>query len=278
MEKGENEMSFLGHVFELRGHLIRSILAILVAAILCAVFWGFISENFIMAPLNSEFPTYQIMNSLAEKIGIGPIYPDAFNYAKELKNLVPSGQITSQIYTILICGLILAIPYVIWEIWRFIKPGLTGTERKYTNGTVFVVTFFFLLGVLFSYYLLLPFSVQFLFTYNPFGVSNEWTLASYTSLFVQTLLAMGLVFLFPVFAYFMARVGILSPHFLRTYRKHALVVILAIAAIITPSDVMSMLIAALPLLLLYELSILITVYVFNQQLKAEKKELAKRKE
>lgn len=274
--KKEKEMSFLGHIFELRGHLIRSFLAILIGAILCAVFWGYISTNFIMAPLNSDFGTYQMMNALAEKIGIGAVYPEAFDYSKELKNLAPSGQITSQIYAVLVCGLILSIPYVIWEIWRFIKPGLTGSEKKYTNGTVLVVTFFFLLGVLFSFYLLLPFSVQFLFTYNPFGVSNEWTLSSYTSLFVQTLLGMGLVFLFPVFAYFLAKVGVLSPQFLRTYRKHALVVILAIAAIITPSDVMSMMIAAVPLLLLYEISIWITVYVFNQQVKAEKRELAKR--
>ena len=123
---------------------------------------------------------------------------------------------------------------------------------------------------------MLPFSVQFLFSYNPFGISNEWTLTSYTSLFAQTLLGMGLVFLFPIFAYFLAKVGILTPQFLTTYRKHALVVILVIAAIITPSDVMSMMIASLPLLILYELSIYITKYVYNKQLKAEQRGLIKK--
>jgi len=273
---GEREMSFLGHIFELRGHLIRSFIAILIGAVICAVFWGYINDNFIMAPLHSEFFTYELLNSMAARIGMDPVYSESFNYAKELKNLVPSGQITSQIYAILICGLIIAIPYVVWEIWKFIKPGLKESERRYANGIVFSITFFFLVGILFSYFFMLPFSVQFLFSYNPFGISNEWTLSSYTSLFVQTLLGMGLVFLFPVFAYFLAKVGILTPHFLRTYRKHALVVILVIAAIITPSDVMSMMIAAIPLVVLYEVSIWITHYVFKKQIQAEKRELIKK--
>ena len=271
----EREMSFLGHIFELRGHLIRSFIAILVGAVLCGVFWGFITDNFIMAPLKSDFLTYQALNSLAEAIGLSPIYPDSFNYTKELKNLDPSGQITSQIYTILLCGLIIAVPYVVWEVWRFIKPGLTDNEKKHPNGTVLAITLFFLIGVLFSYFFILPFSVQFLYSYNPFGISNEWRLSGYTSMFVQSLLGMGLVFLFPVFAYFLAKIGVLTPHFLRTYRRHALVVIMVIAAVITPSDVMSMLIAAFPLILLYELSILITKYVFNKQIKKEKRDLVK---
>lgn len=274
--KEEKEMSFLGHIFELRGHLIRSFIAILIGAVLCAIFWAYINDNFIMAPLQADFFTYELLNSMADKLGMDPIYSSDFNYSKELKNLVPSGQITSQIYAILICGLILAVPYVVWEIWKFIKPGLKDGERKYANGIVFFITMFFLIGVLFSYFFMLPFSVQFLFSYNPFGISNEWTLSSYTSLFVQTLLGMGLVFLFPVFAYFLSQVGILTPHFLRTYRKHALVVILVIAAIITPSDIMSMMIAAIPLVILYEVSILITRYVFNKQIQQEKRELMKK--
>lgn len=272
----EKEMSLLGHIYELRIHLVRSGIAIIVAGVICGIFWGFISNNFIMAPLSSEFATYQILNSLGEAVGIGPIYPEAFDYRQELKNLAPVGQITAQIYTILICGLILAIPYIVFEIWRFIKPGLTANEKKYTHGAVFGITFFFLMGVLFSYYLILPFSISFLFVYDPFGVPNEWTLPSYTSLFVKTLLGMGLMFLFPVFAYFFARVGVLSPQFLRTYRRHAVVVIMVIAAIITPSDIMSMVIAALPLLGLYELSIWIVSYVFNKQLKEKAKDLIKK--
>lgn len=272
----EKELSFLGHVFELRGHLIRSIVAIMIGSVICTIFWGTISEKFIMAPLKYDFPTYQMLNALGEKVGVGQIYEPGFNYTKELKNLNPSGQITAQIYAILICGLILAIPYVVWEIWRFIKPGLHAKEAKNTNGAVLAVSIFFLTGVLFSYFFMLPFSVQFLFTYNPFGVSNEWTLTSYTSLFVQTLLGMGVVFLFPIFTYFLAKMGILSPQFLKTYRKHALIVILVVAAVITPSDIMSMLIAAMPLILLYEVSIWITAYVFKKQLKNEKEGVVKR--
>lgn len=274
MEEGkEKEMSFLGHIFELRGHMIRSVIAIFVGAILCGIFWETINNQFIMAPLSSDFFTYQMLNSLAESIGIDPIYSKSFDYSKELKNLIPAGQITAQIFAILVCGLILAIPYVVYEIWKFIRPGLSENERKHTNGAVAGITFFFLTGVLFSYFFMLPFSIQFLFSYNPFSISNEWTLSSYTRLFIQTLLGMGIVFLFPVFAYFLAKIGILTPQFLTTYRKHALVVILVIAAVITPSDVMSMMIATIPLLILYEFSVYITKYVYNKQLKSEARDL-----
>lgn len=259
------EMSFIGHITELRSHLIRSIIAIIVGAIVVGVFWDFILAEIIMAPLKSEFLTYKFFNRLADAMGMDPFYPGSFDMSKDLRNLAPSGQITSQITAVLVMGVILAIPYVVWEIWKFIKPGLNPTEQKYANGTVLAITFFFLLGILFSYYLLLPLSTQFLFTYNPFQIQNEWTLMSYISMFVQTLLAMGVVFLLPVFAFFLAKVGVLTPTFMKTYRRHALVVILVIAAIITPSDIMSMMIAAMPLWLLYEFSIFVTSYVYNKQ-------------
>lgn len=275
MAKEEREMSFLGHIVELRGHLIRSIIAIVVGAIIVGIFWDFLLQKIIMAPLKSEFPTFQIFNSVAEWIGMDKPYTEKFDMSKDLMNLDPSGQITSQIAVVLICGLILAIPYVVWEIWRFIKPGLSENEQKNANGTVLATTFFFLLGVTFSYYLLVPLSTQFLFTYNPFGVNNEWKLMSYISLFVQTLLGMGVVFLLPIFAYFLAKVGILTPKFLKTYRRHAFVVILTIAAIITPNDFLSMMIAAFPLWVLYEFSILVTIYVHKKQLKEFQKDLIK---
>src|SRR5690606_1862073 len=261
----EREMSFLGHIVELRGHLVRSVIAIVVGAAVVGIFWDFILEKIIMAPLKSDFYTFRLFNTLAERIGIGALYPDEFDLSKELINLDPSGQITSQISVVLVCGLIIAIPYVVWEIWRFIKPGLNVSEQRHANGTVLAITFFFLTGVIFSYYLLLPLSTQFLFSYNPFGVQNEWKLMRYIMLFVQTLLGMGIVFLLPVFAYFLAKVGILTPQFLKTYRKHAFVVILTIAAIITPNDFMSMIIAACPLWILYEFSILITQYGYKKE-------------
>src|SRR5690606_26243270 len=216
------------------------------------IFWDFILEKIIMAPLKSDFPTFKMFNSMAEWIGMDALYPDEFDLTNDLMNLDPSGQITSQISVVLISGLIIAIPYVVWEIWRFIKPGLSATEQKHANGTVLATTFFFLTGVIFSYYLLLLLSTQFLFAYNHFGVNNEWKLISYISLFVQTLLGMGVVFLLPIFAYFLAKVGILTPKFLKTYRRHAFIVILTIAAIITPNDFLSMMIATFPLWILYE--------------------------
>lgn len=275
MANEEREMSFLGHIVELRGHLVRSMIAIVAGAIIVGVFWDFLLQKIIMAPLKSDFPTFRIFNSMAEWVGMDALYPDEFDMSKDLMNLDPSGQITSQISVVLICGLIIAIPYVVWEIWRFIKPGLSENEQKNANGTVLATTFFFLSGVIFSYYLLLPLSTQFLFAYNPFGVNNEWKLMSYISLFVQTLLGMGVVFLLPIFAYFLAKVGILTPKFLKTYRRHAFVVILTIAAIITPNDFLSMMIAAFPLWVLYEFSILVTSYVHKKQLKESQKDLVK---
>lgn len=274
-EKKEREMSFLGHIVELRGHLVRSIIAIVVGSSIVGIFWDFILSKIIMAPLKSDFYTFRFFNKLSEWMGIDLLYPDKFDISKELTNLDPSGQITSQISVVIVCGLILSIPYVIWEIWRFIKPGLSINEQRHANGTVLAITFFFLSGVAFSYYMLLPLSTQFLFSYNPFGIQNEWKLMSYISLFVQTLLAMGVVFLLPVFAYFLAKVGILTPQFLRKYRKHAFVVILTIAAIVTPNDFMSMMIATCPLWFLYEFSILVTQYVYKKQLKESKNEMVK---
>jgi len=186
----------------------------------------------------------------------------------------PSGQITSQFFAVIVCGIILAIPYIIYELWRFVKPALKESERKYAAFTIFAVTFFFVLGVLFSYYMLLPLCTQFLFTYDPFGVGNTWTLPSYIDLFVQLLLSMGVMFLMPVFVYFLTSIGILTPKFLKEYRKHAFIVVLVIAAAITPNDVYSMVLVTIPLWLLYELSVLVSNSVYQKQLKS-KKELVK---
>lgn len=270
------DMSFLAHVGELRGHLVRSAIAILIAAILVAFFWRFLVDHVIMAPLKSDFATFKFFNFLGNLSGIGDLYTEEFDISKDLTNLDPSGQITSQIMAILVSGIIIAIPYIIYEIWKFVKPGLNENERKNASGTVLAITFFFLAGVLFSYYMLLPLSTQFLFTYDPFGVGNTWTLPKYINLFVQTLLSMGVIFLMPVFVYFFTSIGLLTPLFLRTYRKHAFVVILVAAAALTPNDILSMFVATIPLTLLYELSVIVSNRVYNRQLSAEEKGLTKK--
>ncbi|ADX67353.1 MULTISPECIES: twin-arginine translocase subunit TatC [Weeksella] len=269
------DMSFLAHVGELRGHLVRSCIALILASIFVAFFWDFIVNDIIMAPLKSNFATFRFFNYLGETSGIGKLYTSEFDISKDLTNLDPSGQITSQIMAILVCGLIVAIPYIIWEIWRFVKPGLNENERKSATSTVFAITLFFLSGILFSYYMLLPLSTQFLFSYDPFNVGNTWTLPKYISLFVQTLLSMGVIFLLPVFVYFFTSIGLLTPTFLKTYRKHAFVVVLVIAAAITPNDILSMIVASIPLWFLYELSVVVANNVYTKQLRKQEKSLTK---
>lgn len=274
MAKKKTSMSFLSHVGELRGHLTRSILAIVATSLIVTYFWDELVQDVIMAPLKSNFPTFNIFNQFGELTGFGKIYTESFDISKELTNLNPSGQITSQFFAIIICGIILAIPFIIYELWRFVQPALKDTERKYAGFTILSIIFFFITGVMFSYFMLLPLCTQFLFTYDPFGVGNTWTLPSYIDLFVQLLLSMGVMFLMPVFVYFLTVIGILTPKFLKEYRKHAFIVVLVIAAAITPNDVYSMILVTIPLWLLYELSLLISTSVYKKQLKRKSNEVA----
>ena len=274
--KAKKDMPFLAHIGELRGHLVRAILAIVVASIAVACFWDELVKYVIMAPLKSTFPMFGWFNHFGQLTGYGDIYEGSFDISKELTNLNPSGQITSQFFAVIICGVILAIPYIIYELWKFISPALKESERKYAGATIFAVTGFFILGVLFSYFLLLPLCTQFLFTYDPFGVGNTWTLPSYIDLFVQLLLSMGVMFLMPIFAYFLTSIGILTPMFLKSYRKHAFIVVLVIAAAITPNDVYSMVLVTIPLWILYEFSILVSNRVFSSQLKSKSNQIEKK--
>ncbi len=268
-------MSFLAHVGELRGHLTRAIIAIIVTSLIATYYWEELVEFVIMAPLKSTFPTFNLFNNFGEWTGYGKIYTESFDISKELTNLNPSGQITSQFFAIIICGVILAMPYIIYELWRFINPALKESERKYAGLTILSIIFFFLIGVSFSYFMLLPLCTQFLFTYDPFGVGNTWTLPSYIDLFVQLLLSMGIMFLMPIFVYFLTAIGILKPKFLKEYRKHAFIVVLVIAAAITPNDVYSMILVTIPLWILYELSVIISTSVYKKQLRTKNKEVVK---
>ncbi|WP_333663682.1 twin-arginine translocase subunit TatC [Chishuiella changwenlii] len=273
MAKNKTNMSFLSHIGELRGHLTRSILAIIVTSLIVTYFWDELVQDVIMAPLKSNFPTFGVFNRFGEFTGFGKIYTESFDISKELTNLNPSGQITSQFFSIIVCGIIVAIPYIIYELWRFVQPALKETERKYAGFTILSIIFFFVMGVLFSYFMLLPLCTQFLFTYDPFGVGNTWTLPSYIDLFVQLLLSMGVMFLMPIFVYFLTVIGILTPKFLKDYRKHAFIVVLVIAAAITPNDVYSMILVTIPLWFLYELSVVVSTSVYKKQLKRKSSEL-----
>lgn len=265
-QQNRDEMPFLDHISELRKHLIRAIIGVVVAMGLVGIFWSII-EGFIMAPLNSDFITFKYFNKLGGLIGFDDMFNKDFNIT--LKNLEFGGQFTAMIGVLLVSGIIVSLPYIVFELFQFLKPGLTAKEKRYSNATMLFTVMFFLLGVSFSYFMVIPLSVNFMYYFTPFNAANEWTIMTYINMFLQTTLAMGVVFLLPIIVYFLARIGLVTPEFLKTYRKHAFIVILTIASIITPADILSMFIAAIPLLLLYELSVVIVKWVDRSNKKNE---------
>ncbi len=254
----EREMTFWEHLEELRGTLWRILIAIILVSILAFTFKEILFDRILLAPKSKDFITYRLLCSLGEKLSLPSlcIDPSGFN----LININLAGQFISHMNISLIAGLILSLPYVLWELWRFVKPGLTVKEIRYSRGLVTITTFLFLLGIAFSYFIVAPLMINFLGSYevSP-SVSNQISLTSYVSSISLMTLLMGLLFELPVSVLFLTRIGILSPGFLKKYRKHTAVGILIIAGIITPSpDVFSQLIVALPLYALFELSLLIS--------------------
>lgn len=247
-------MSFLDHLEELRWHLVRSSAVIMLFAVLAFIFKGFIFEGVIFGPKTADFITYRLICDLSQSFGGDTFCFDEMPF--QLINTEMSGQFSTHMWVSLVAGLILAFPYVVYEMWRFVKPGLHERERK--NGGVIIVftALLFLLGVLFGYYLIAPLSVQFFGTYTVADtVSNSIRLSSYISMVTSTTLASGLLFELPVLAYFFSAIGLLTPEWMRKYRRHAVVVVLLVAAIITPPDVLSQILVTLPIMVLYQISI-----------------------
>jgi sec-independent protein translocase protein TatC len=273
-EEGEGgEMSFIGHLEELRWHVIRAGGSILVFAILAFVYIKEIYHYVIIAPSQPDFWTYRMLCKLADKVQYDELCIKALNF--KLQAIGVGDQFTMSMTSAVIAGLVFAFPYAFWEVWRFIKPGLRPSERQSARGAVFYVTFLFFSGVFFGYYIVTPLAINFLanFTLDP-SIINEFSLSSYISLVATLTLACGIAFQLPIVVYVLAKVGVLTPSFMREYRKHAMIVILIVAAVITPSpDIYSQVIVAIPLFLLYELSILVAGKVEREKL-AEEKALA----
>lgn len=260
----ETEMSFWGHLEALRGHLFRSAAVIITFAIVAFLNKEIIFDKIILAPKDSDFISNQLLCKLGEWLKITGLCLGDYNI--ELINLNLSGQFSTHMSISFFAGLILAFPYVIWEIWRFLKPALYENERKHSRGAVFIMTILFLTGISFSYFVLVPLTLNFLGTYQVSNlVANQISLSSYISTLVSVTFSVGLVFEFPVFVYFLARVGIISVDFLRRTRKYMIVVILIIAAIITPPDIFSQILVSIPLLGLYEISILVAARIKRNQ-------------
>lgn len=253
----EMEMSFWDHLDALRGHLFRSAIAIVVLAIVAFINREFIFDQLILAPKDPEF----ITNRLLCQLGVWTNIPSLClgNFDLKIININLSGQFTTHMYISFFTGLIVAAPYVIWEIWRFIQPALYDKERKNSRGAVLSMSLLFILGVLFSYFLIVPLTLSFFGTYQVSeSVTNQISLASYISTVVSVTFSLGVVFELPVFVFFLTKVGIITPEFLKRNRKYTLVILLTIAAIITPPDIISQILVTIPLYGLYELSILVS--------------------
>jgi sec-independent protein translocase protein TatC len=256
--KEKGEMTFLEHLEELRWHIIRSVLAIVAFAVAAFVMKRIIFDVILLGPSKSDFWTNRMVCQVGQWLNIDGLCINMKPLV--LQNTAVAGQFLAHIKISLIAGLVFGFPYMFYEFWRFIKPALYQNERQHATGAVFYITFLFLLGVVFGYFLITPFSINFLYNYQVSEiVKNIPTLASYNSLITSIVLASGILFELPVLIFFLSKVGIVTPAFLKKYRKHAVVVILLIAGIITPTpDMFTQLLVGLPMLLLYEVGILLS--------------------
>jgi sec-independent protein translocase protein TatC len=261
------QMSFMQHLDALRWHLVRSAIAIFIFAAGLFMFNNFLFDTVIFGPLKQDFISYRALCSLGYRIGAGDVM---CMIVKEphLQTLSASEQFFTHMWIALLGGIICAFPYVLYELWKFIKPALKDTESKPAKWFVIVASILFLIGIFFGYFLLFPMSYNFLINYQLSDsgiVQTNNTLDDYISLISTMVRVSGLVFELPILVYFLTRLGILTPNFMRKYRKYAVVIILIAAAVITPSpDVTSQMVVAVPMYLLYEISIFVSAYVIKK--------------
>ncbi|MFY0601921.1 MAG: twin-arginine translocase subunit TatC [Cyclobacteriaceae bacterium] len=275
----ENEMTFLDHLEELRWHIIRALIAIVVFAVSAFIAKDLVFKIIILGPSKVDFWTYRMLCEASEKLTALFNTPafciDQLPFIIQSRQL--TGQFTMHITASFVIGLVLAFPYAFWEIWRFIKPGLYPKERKAANGASFYVSFLFITGVLFGYFIVTPLSINFLSNYqlDP-SILNEFDIVSYVTTVVTLVVACGILFQLPVVIFFLTKAGIISPALMIKYRRHSIVVILVVGAMLTPPDPFSQILIALPLLGLYQVGIIISKRVIRKELK--KSQIAKRDE
>jgi sec-independent protein translocase protein TatC len=252
------EMSFLDHLEALRWHLMRAVIAIVVLGIAAFVNKDIVFGEVILAPKSTDFWTYRFLCDLSKAVYLeGALCITEIPFT--LINIDMSGQFTTHILVSVIAGFVVAFPYVVWEIWRFVEPALHPNEKKHSRGLILSVSFLFILGILFGYFFISPLSVNFLGGYqvDP-AITNQISLVSYITTISTITLASGIVFELPVLVYFLTRIGLITPKFMKVYRKHSIVVILILSAIITPPDITSQIMVSIPILILYEISIYIS--------------------
>jgi len=266
------EMSFVEHLDVLRSHLFRSAVAIAVGAIVMAVYNKFIVQRVLMGPTNSDFATYVYLCKISSRLGLGGALCMSEIHVK-MQNTQVAGQFNIYFNVILIGGFILAFPYVFWQFWKFTKPALTAKELRNTRGVIFWVSLLFFLGILFGYFIIAPYTINFFsnFVLDP-KISNDWMVSDYFSTIVPLILGSGLAFQLPLVMYFLAKIGVVSATYLRRVRKYAILIMVIVASIITPPDMLSTVVCTIPLMALYEISILLCVKEEKRQKLEEKRE------
>lgn len=266
------EMSFIDHLEELRGHLFRSAIAVVIGMVITGIYSKFIIDKIVLGPIHNDFVTFRKICEFGKLIGLG----DKLCISKigvTMQNVDTTGQVSLFFTSLFVGGFVLAFPFVFREFWNFVKPALTKNELKKTRGVVFWVSFLFFTGTLFGYFFLMPFSMNFLANFSMSDtIQNIWTIKSYINTMMPLVLGSGLAFQMPLVIFFLSKIGLVTAKFLRTNRRYAIVVILIIAAIITPPDVISQSVVTLPLWLLYEISILLASRVEKEKAKEEKEE------
>ncbi len=267
----KSEMSFIDHLEDLRWHVIRSVIAILIGAVVVFIYAKDIVDKVLFAPADNSFITYKWLCDLSHSLGLGNMVCLSGVDAKFQSNTM-TGQFISTFTIAFIGGFIVAFPYVFWEFWKFVRPALSPKELKRTRGVIFWVSLLFFTGVLFGYYILTPFMINFYFSYTLSDkIINLPNFSDYIENLIYTTVGVGVLFQMPLLVMVLARVGFVTAKFLRKYRRHAFIIILIAAAIITPStDPFSLTIVTIPLYMLFEASIIIASRINKRQEKENK--------
>ncbi len=267
----QGDMSFLDHLEELRWRIVRALIAIVICAIVAFFMKSFLFDVLIFGPRDADFTTYRGFCQLSDILGMGDKL--CFNDLQfEVKSFEMVTQITMHIVASLIAGIIIAFPYVFYQVWGFISPGLKDQEKNQAKGITLWVSILFFAGVLFGYYMIVPLSVQFLGNYQVSEtVENTIGISSYVSTVTTLTLATGILFQLPVVVFILAKLGLITPALLKKYRKHAFVGVLLLSAVITPPDIASQILVTFPIMILYEASILIAARIQKNQARANLK-------
>ena len=269
IKKNKTEMSFLDHLEELRWLLIRSTIAIISMAVVVYFISSYIFDTIIFGPTNPNFITYRFFCEVSNYLG----FADNICITElpfSIQNTSMEGQVNVFVWTCITAGFILSFPILLWEFWKFISPALYQNERKNAKLFVFVASLLFFLGVLFGYFVIVPMSINFVATFKVSEiVKNEFNLESYIGMIKTSVIACGLFFELPIIIYFLTKLGLVTPEFLRSSRKYAIVILLILSAIVTPPDVISQITVAIPMLLIYEVSIFISTFVIKKEKKNE---------